>query len=292
MTRTFYNLVLSGGAFKACAFIGCIKYLEEQNATATIKNVIGSSAGSIIAFMFCAGETPDQMKQHMEQGMDNYTKKDIEVDDILDIFDTMGLDNGEIFTDMICKFCEEKWNLPKITFLEFGKLTGKNLVITGSNISTANVEYFSMDATPDMHVVDAIRISISLPFVMKPVIYKGDIYVDASLFDNFPIEYFQKSSNPFQDTIALLLGCPSVKPDATNLNLFKFVRIIIDSMFLRINNDEKKISDVKNNNVVIRMSFPDDNYGFDLDNFKLIMDSTKLTSYIEQGYTSTHQYFH
>jgi predicted acylesterase/phospholipase RssA len=242
--------------------------------------------------MFCAGETPDKMQQRMEQGMIEYTKKEFDVDAILDIFDTMGIDNADVFTTMIRDFCFEKWGNRDITFKELGQKTGRNLVITGSNISTAKVEYFSIDSCPDMLVVDAIRISISLPFVMKPVIYKDYIYVDASLFNNFPIEYFQQPNNPFQDTIALLLSCPSSKPDAENLNLFKYVRIIIDAMFMRINDDEKKISDVKKNNVVIRMSFPDDNYGFDFENLRLTMDSSKLVNYVSHGYNICKDHLH
>jgi len=280
---TYYNLVLSGGAFKSCAFIGCIKYLEEIKAVTTIKNVIGSSAGGIIALMYCVGVSTNEMRDLMVKGMHDYLDKDIDVEAVFDIFDTMGLDDASIFTSMMRDLLSKTFNDPDINFRDFSKATGKNFVVTGSNVSLAKVEYFSIDTTPEMSVVDAVRISISLPFVMKPVVYKECIYVDGSIFNNFPIEYFQTPGKPFQDTIALLLGCPFTPPKVTDLNLFKFTRILIDAMFMRVN---EKISNVGKNNQVINMEFPDDNYGFDLGTFKLIMNDTKLEEYIAYGYKS------
>lgn len=283
MQQQFTNLVLSGGAFKASAFIGCLKYLEEKSLLSNIKNVISSSAGSIIGFLFCLGLDIKSLTNFMKKGIKLYLEKEIEIDDILDIFDTLGIDDGKIFTDLAGDILTNRFAQKDVTFVEFAKQTGKNLVILGTNISLAKTEYFCVDTTPHMSVVTALRISISIPFVMQPVILNNMFYIDASLFNNFPIEYFDSNERPFQDTIALYLQCNLNEPNTVDINLFQYVRIIFDAMFIKLN--EKKTLNGKNN-IVVEMNFPDDSYGFDINTLKLIMDETKMNEYIEFGYNS------
>jgi predicted acylesterase/phospholipase RssA len=47
----FHNIALSGGGIHTIAFIGCVKYLQEQNKIDELYNVIGSSGGSIMCLM-------------------------------------------------------------------------------------------------------------------------------------------------------------------------------------------------------------------------------------------------
>ena len=282
-SQIFHNLILSGGAFKASAFIGCLKFLEERDMLKNIHNVISSSAGSIIGFLFCAGLDMKSLTQFMKKGIQKYVDKEIEVDAILDIFDTLGIDDGQIFIDLASEILKSRYQKKDITFLEFAKVTGKNLVILGSNISIAKTEYFSVDTTPLMSVVTALRISISIPFVMKPVVLNNMFYIDASLFNNFPIEFFDNSTRPFQDTIALYLRCNMSEPNTKDVNLFKYMRIIFDAMFIKLNEKQNLTG---KNNIIVEMSFPDDSYGFDTNTLKLIMDEKSMNKYIEIGYNS------
>ena len=43
----YTNLVLSGGALRAIAILGAIKYLEQLNLIKNIKEYVGTSAGTI-----------------------------------------------------------------------------------------------------------------------------------------------------------------------------------------------------------------------------------------------------
>ena len=286
---TFNNLVLSGGAFKASAFIGCIKFLQEQELHKSIKNVVSSSAGSIIAFFFCIGMTHKEMRSTMKKGIDLYTQKEVEIDDVLDIFDTLGIDDGKVFEDIGSEVLQKYFDKSDMTFIEFAKHTGMNLVIAGSNISQARTDFFSVDTYPEMSVLKAMRVSISIPFIMKPIIYKNNIYVDASLFNNFPIEYFS-STIPFKNTIALYLQCTFKSPtDPASLSLFSYIRLLIDSMFVKLNT--KPILESKKNNIILEMEFPDDNYGFDMNTMKLVMDEKMLDNYLEYGYKSIREIF-
>ncbi len=90
-----------------------------------------------------------------------------------------------------------------------------NLVIYGSNVNTGHSERYCFETTPDMCVADAVRISMSLPFVFDPhkkhivkngkrqlaekkivvdgvekIEFDNDLCVDGGLFYNYPVGAF------------------------------------------------------------------------------------------------------
>ena len=279
----FRNLVLSGGSFKASAFIGCYKYIEEHGHADSIQNIIGSSAGSIIGFMICLGYTWKQMREFVATEATKFADQEIDIENIFNIFYTLGVDDGA----EAIKVFERAFNIkypklePNITFINFVKLTGKNFIVCGSNISTASISYFGVDTTPDMEVTTALRISVSIPLIMTPVIYKDNLYVDASLFNNFPIEYFYDKNIPFIDTLALTVASQGAQPNLENLNMLAYMKLMLESIFNRVNyKKEKLISSITN--VIVEIILDDDM--FDLEKFKLIMDTKSLDRYIEHGY--------
>jgi predicted acylesterase/phospholipase RssA len=84
------------------------------------------------------------------------------------------------------------------------------LLVTGTNLSTGRTELFSAIHTPLFPVADAIRISMSLPFIYKPYVIARQpegyppcgTYVDGGLWNNLPFR--ELSANP-STTLALRL---------------------------------------------------------------------------------------
>ena len=88
---------------------------------------------------------------------------------------------------------QKKVGNPEITFGELHSLTGKTLVIATTNITRECIEYISHETNPDLPVYLAIKMSGSIPFYFTPVEWKGCLYVDGALLDNFPIQNFNLS---------------------------------------------------------------------------------------------------
>jgi NTE family protein len=101
----------------------------------------------------------------------------------------------------------------QITFYELFDLTGVDLLIVGTNLSAHSGTYFSVGHTPDFPVVDEVTLSMSMPFLFKPVLvntlvdadhgaddyttsYNG-LYVDGGMAQNFPLHAFDHL-RPFQ----------------------------------------------------------------------------------------------
>jgi predicted acylesterase/phospholipase RssA len=107
------------------------------------------------------------------------------------LFSKLGLDDGQRFEIVLKKFFKAKSIDPGITFSELYKMTHKTLIVTGSCINDKKVYYFSHDTHPNMKVVDALRISISVPIFYTPRKYKGKVFLDGGCIDNYPMALFQ-----------------------------------------------------------------------------------------------------
>ena len=49
------------------------------------------------------------------------------------------------------------------------KKADKKLILTGTCLNTKNVEYFSYKTHPEMKLIDAIRITVSIPLIYNKV---------------------------------------------------------------------------------------------------------------------------
>ena len=289
---TYNNLVLSGGAFKAIAFIGCIRYLEDNNLISYIQNVIGSSAGAIIGLMVCLDYSSNDMISIIKKESSQYDDT-IDIDSILDMFDTMGASDGQEFVEMAYRIMQYKLScetfsdseVRSINFANFAKKTGKNMVIAASNLSKAQSEYFSVDTTPTLTILQAIRISISVPIIMTPVIMNDMVYVDAGIFNNFPIEYFDDQRNPFTNTLSLLVSSPLSNTPVNSLNLISYVKLLFDSLLTR-NNTKHESAGKGNHSVYVDLKEGSQTYGIDMQTMKMEINDVLIDKYIEIGYES------
>ena len=101
------------------------------------------------------------------------------------------------------KYLTEKVGRPvlgaTLSFDEFHKLTGVDLAVTGTNLTSRKSMYFSRWDTPSFSVAEAVGISANLPFVFKPVHVKrgrhveyDGKWVDGGLLNNLPLHAFDR----------------------------------------------------------------------------------------------------
>ena len=181
----FNELVLSGGGIKGIAMIGALSYLEDIHLLKNIKRYVGTSVGGFISFLLVVGFNCDELKKiAINLDFDNYS--DITLSNL---FNDYGLDSFNKIMRIIIAIIKQKNINKDITFKELYKITKKKLIITGSNISKSRIELFSKTTTPSMRVLDALQITMSIPFMFKPVLYNDNYYVDGGLYDPYPIKY-------------------------------------------------------------------------------------------------------
>ena len=159
-TRKKVGLVLGGGGAKGNATLGALKVIEQSGVK--IDFVAGTSIGAIIGAMYSAGYSADEI----EDLFASLKWKDLLQGDQMEqkfneLLTAKGVDN---FTDL------------KIPFR-----------CVAVNVNTSRDEVFGSGT-----VYKAIRASMSIPPVYKPVELNGEKYVDGGLLNNLPVDVVKK----------------------------------------------------------------------------------------------------
>lgn len=234
------TICMSGGGLIGFAFIGALDYLNNSNYINSIKNYVGTSIGSVLSLLLVCGYSPLELGDFIIDFDFTKINHDISIENIITNY---GISNGERLEFIINSFIKNKFNVDNITFKQLFELTNKNLIIIGTNFSKSREEVFSHNKTPDMSVITAIRISISIPVFFTPVLYNNDYYVDGCITNNFPIKYCNKdttiglyirinNNNNVTNIINIIIGCLNIITDTIN-----FKDIICSENIIQIDYD-------------------------------------------------------
>ena len=205
------GLVLSGGGTKGLYHIGVIKALEENGIP--IDYVSGTSMGAIIAGLYAIGYTPEQMAEIFESNQIKYWM------------------SGKIEDKYIYYFKQRRPNAAMITLrIDFrnpqriAKLQLPTSLIQSNTLDLAFVEFFSgpsaqcggdfdklfvpfrciaTDAAARKEVVyrggdlgKAIRASMTIPLVFRPIKQDSTLLYDGGIYNNFPWQVLQEDFKP------------------------------------------------------------------------------------------------
>jgi len=184
------NLVFEGGGVKGIAFLGSLKYIEDQ--LPNIKRLAGTSVGAISAMLIAIGYSLTEVK-NIIWSTDFRKFFDHEYDiprDTCDIIMDYGSFSGDSFTEWVSDLINKKTGNPSYTLGDLWNEHGIDLVTVTSNVTKVNPEYLSYRNHPGMPIKDAVRMSMSIPIVFAPVKYQGCYYADGGLMDNYPIHVF------------------------------------------------------------------------------------------------------
>jgi NTE family protein len=234
------NIVFSGGSIRGLCFIGTIRYLQELNIIDNIKNYAGSSIGAIVSFLLILGYTHDDLYNlFMCINLDKFSN--IKSENIFSFFDNYGIDNGDKMVKTLRVFLKKKLKCDDITFEDFYEKTQKNITITGSCLNNMKVEYFNKKTYPNMSVITALRISISMPILYTPVIFNEKYYVDGALTENYAIDLFENNN---KKTIGFVLTSNEIFNNTIDSVEKYFMSIIWTSTAHQLKNKIEKYKDI------------------------------------------------
>ena len=185
----YTNLVLSGGGVKCIAHCGGLIYLEEIGVLEYIKHIAGTSVGSIIAALVSVGYTPKEIEREL-------LRFDFEcIDNSLTLtnFTTLshyGWSAGSHIIKLVGTLIHAKTGNCNTTFKHLFQNTGVELVIYASDLNIQNTICFHKENTPNLPICQAVRMSLSIPFLFAPTLYDGHIILNGCILDNCPIHIF------------------------------------------------------------------------------------------------------
>jgi|APGre2960657423_1045063.scaffolds.fasta_scaffold05211_5 hypothetical protein len=174
------DLFIGGGGYSGIMFIGVLEYLHENNLL-NLKNFYGCSIGSLIGILYLSGYTPKEiLSKFMELNLNEIVKYDFY--NISNFSKNYIVDDLFLDTLINCIFeLKEKieYNFdPNITLCEFSEKTKVNINIhvtkldSNEYINLNNIDY------PNVKLKDAIKASMSIPFIFKSVYIGESEYID------------------------------------------------------------------------------------------------------------------
>lgn len=207
----YTNLVLEGGGMKGIAYAGAFEVLDSLGISDSIEQVAGTSSGAMNGMMYALGYTGKEIS-HLNQST-NFGKYNQVGFPLLGGLVRVKKTYGYYKTDRLIKdlgrLMKAKGFSEDLTFQELyeAKKAGlplKLLYITGANITDQKIEIFSHKNYPKMRILDAVRISISIPVYFEALFMQPDgsliekkdadsttkIMVDGGILDNYPFYVF------------------------------------------------------------------------------------------------------
>lgn len=180
-------LVLSGGSTKGVAQLGALHCLKKNNMLDNIKTIAASSIGSAVGMLYSIGYQPMEFFKFLKL-LNINQMKNIDTQNVVTKY---GFDDGSRLILVLSKLMNAKGYNTNTTFSEFYKRTKIDLIITGACVNDKKIYYFSHKNYPKMKVIEAIRISISIPIVFTPCVFENKLFIDGGCIDNFPIHLFE-----------------------------------------------------------------------------------------------------
>ncbi|MBC6606015.1 patatin-like phospholipase family protein [Hymenobacter sp. BT188] len=246
---TYRNLVMEGGGIRGIAYGGALAELEKQGVLAGIQRVGGTSAGAIQAALLAVGYSPQEIIEVV-----NNTPVQRLNDGRLIFFGgstrllkQYGWYRGDQFTKYLSGLVARKTHNPDLTLGQLHELTqqgkGRDLYVTGTNLTTQRTDVFSYETHPNLRVADAVRISMSIPLYFRAVLLneqgqvvrkpakdqKVNVLVDGGLLANYPLNLFDHARYLPPSTATQTSGGHFINPETLGLRLDRAEQIVYDT---------------------------------------------------------------
>ena len=170
-------LIVGPGAMGIFSMLGYLKTIEFK--LQNVKEYSGASAGAILCTFLALGFTIDEtLDKLLELDSSKLVKLNLKC-----FINSYGLvDLKPIRKEFVKLLGSDP------TFAEIDKV----LYISAFCVNSSKTEYFSKYTHPDMKVIDALCMSIAIPFIFSSYMYNGLVYVDGGTSETLP-------SAPFLD---------------------------------------------------------------------------------------------
>ena len=232
------GLVLSGGGAKGLAHIGVIRALEQNNIP--IDYITGTSIGAIIGGLYSVGYTPDEMEKLFASKEFEIWSKGLIEENYMYFF-KKAEDNASWISLKISNDSTTRAYLPT-NYVPNHQMDFAFMQLWAGGSAAANYNFDSLmipfrcvaaDVYKKEQIIfrngdlsTAIRTSMTLPFIYKPVEVDNRLLFDGGIYNNFPVDIMEKDFHP-DIIIGSAVTSNTGKPEQNDL-LSQVLNLIID----------------------------------------------------------------
>lgn len=217
-TQYFQNClgVFQGGGCRGTAFVGA--YHEAIARGVSFSELVGTSAGSIVAVFIAAGATPDQLAEILSRldftqllseptPIPNIDKinglallKPFKKKKVYNLIAQLGMHGSDQLTVWVDTELKKLLGLSR-TVLFSDLIIPVSIVV--SDLQAKTVKLYSSENDKDEEVAAAVRKSCNIPFFFQPIDKR---YVDGGILSNIPSFVFKdRQSSSFERILAFTL---------------------------------------------------------------------------------------
>lgn len=211
-------LILSGGGSRIIATLGALCHISEKCPTAfnKLNRFVGTSAGAMLCLLFCCGFSVTEL-QFM---LDELDMADFITIDMRFLFQSnvLGLDDGRKYIHWMAQRMKEKDIAPDISLQELQNQTGNSLVTITTDINSRSLYFLSPDTEPSFPALLAVRASIGIPILFKPVLFKDKCLVDGGVMCPFAFDLFKTLVSKTEVIFGVCLEEPDILATKENNN--------------------------------------------------------------------------
>ncbi len=208
------------------AYLGLLKSIETK--LNLVEEYSGSSAGSLLClFLACGKNINEILEFSLKLDVQSLTKISLN-----GFINNYGFIEIEPIKKLLIEFIGGDKKFKDIE---------KPLYISSFCVNRNHTEYFSKYTHPDMSVIDAVCMSISIPFIFSCTHYNDMLYIDGGTVEDLPITPFYKY-NP-DEILAVKLKTSEINGEINNIKEYGFT-LLKSFMRLRKHNDTKNIVNV------------------------------------------------
>jgi len=244
------HLVLEGGGPTGLYTYGAARYLSKENFwnINNIETIYGTSIGGFVGILLSLKYDWNTLDDYI---IKRPWKKILEIspDDIFTIWNTKGLLDENILKDILSPLLIAKDLSLDINLKDFYNYNNIeiHLFSVDLNLNPINIVDISYKSHPDLSLITALLMNMSLPLLFKPVIKDNSCFIDGGLLLNFPLEPCIKNTNCNEDEILAFKNIWNIKENMSlnvdnNTSLFNYLICIINNLIKKINYNNKIIN--------------------------------------------------
>ena len=244
------HLVFSGGGPAGLISYGACKCLHEKKVwdLKNIKSIYGTSIGALIGVIVSLGYEWSILDDYLIKRPWNKVFK-LSLDNFINCFYEKGLLGNEVIYSVIGPLFKARELDLDITFGQFYDYTGIELHMYTSNINNDVIELIDLShlTHKDLTICSGLTMSMSYPFVFKPVIIDTVCYVDGGLLNNFPLNNCLEQQKCNEDDVlafktTLERSDEMIKNDSTMVDYIYILFRKLQRMVFGENRDKKYTS--------------------------------------------------
>ena len=227
------RICLSGGGIRTIAYIGALQVLEKRGLLRNVREYIGVSAGAFVALSLCIGFSLEELEKIALQYDFSSLRNTEFILPSMNLFENFGFDNGQNLVRFLETILHYKNVNPQITFREMVEQYPQRPRIRcyATDLITCHQREFSLKATPNVSILYAMRVSMSIPvyFTAIPDPVTGHLLTDGAVVNSCPMDFLTEDER--RDTLAICFE-KTVPSDVTIGDTWDFLQQLFSCVYL------------------------------------------------------------